>query len=455
MGIDPEAYCEICKKEFCSKYFLKTHRANIHGIKSSSSGSQSPEKNDKPIFSSSHKPSYPSHQSFLPPGFPSLDGKDLPFPGLHGLPGLPASLAQSLSSLGHGPLSLPGMPSHGMLPFPPENWPWKDQMYNQRVRCDICNKDVNNRFFLKTHMMNKHGLNYDPLTGTTTPLPPSSQPHNESAASAPGATDMQPENLSMKPTADDRSTSSSRGGGMDTDADDARVSAKTWHVPPVGEKESEQVVNNNNNKENMPSSSSSSKSGSGSGGGKCALCGLQYTETVALQLHMIHDHQGQVTVTPESAPSSAAAHLVSLSLRKKYQRTMKKRLRRFGPSVGGAIGEKVRSAIVNHIASHQKKGGKKFRCAHCSERFLSKAQCTAHIRQTHPGARKAAADTTPTVATPMETEAGSGAVMQSFSLQEQEAGPELRRRVAASVVQLPVFGKISEPVSVTFTLTPV
>ena len=33
MGIDPEAYCEICKKEFCSKYFLKTHKLNIHGIK--------------------------------------------------------------------------------------------------------------------------------------------------------------------------------------------------------------------------------------------------------------------------------------------------------------------------------------------------------------------------------------------------------------------------------------
>ena len=31
-GIDPEAYCQLCKKEFCSKYFLRTHRANIHGI---------------------------------------------------------------------------------------------------------------------------------------------------------------------------------------------------------------------------------------------------------------------------------------------------------------------------------------------------------------------------------------------------------------------------------------
>ena len=33
---NPEAYCEICNKEFCNKYFLKTHKANKHGIAGSS-----------------------------------------------------------------------------------------------------------------------------------------------------------------------------------------------------------------------------------------------------------------------------------------------------------------------------------------------------------------------------------------------------------------------------------
>lgn len=32
LGIDPEAYCFLCKKEFCSKYFLKTHKLNMHGV---------------------------------------------------------------------------------------------------------------------------------------------------------------------------------------------------------------------------------------------------------------------------------------------------------------------------------------------------------------------------------------------------------------------------------------
>lgn len=38
---NPEAYCELCNKEFCNKYFLKTHKANKHNIYESSTGSGS------------------------------------------------------------------------------------------------------------------------------------------------------------------------------------------------------------------------------------------------------------------------------------------------------------------------------------------------------------------------------------------------------------------------------
>ncbi|KAJ1520128.1 hypothetical protein ONE63_004347 [Megalurothrips usitatus] len=37
---NPDAYCELCNKEFCNKYFLKTHKANKHGIFTSSPGQQ-------------------------------------------------------------------------------------------------------------------------------------------------------------------------------------------------------------------------------------------------------------------------------------------------------------------------------------------------------------------------------------------------------------------------------
>lgn len=36
---NPEAYCDLCNKEFCNKYFLKTHKANKHNIYESATSS--------------------------------------------------------------------------------------------------------------------------------------------------------------------------------------------------------------------------------------------------------------------------------------------------------------------------------------------------------------------------------------------------------------------------------
>ncbi|XP_053658021.1 uncharacterized protein LOC128707100 [Anopheles marshallii] len=40
---NPEAYCDLCNKEFCNKYFLKTHKANKHGIYEPAPGNGSSE----------------------------------------------------------------------------------------------------------------------------------------------------------------------------------------------------------------------------------------------------------------------------------------------------------------------------------------------------------------------------------------------------------------------------
>lgn len=37
---NPDAYCDLCNKEFCNKYFLKTHKANKHGIYSDTTTSE-------------------------------------------------------------------------------------------------------------------------------------------------------------------------------------------------------------------------------------------------------------------------------------------------------------------------------------------------------------------------------------------------------------------------------
>ncbi|CAK9819273.1 hypothetical protein ANTPLA_LOCUS10165 [Anthophora plagiata] len=42
---NPDAYCDLCNKEFCNKYFLKTHKANKHGIYVDSPGPSSIDNN--------------------------------------------------------------------------------------------------------------------------------------------------------------------------------------------------------------------------------------------------------------------------------------------------------------------------------------------------------------------------------------------------------------------------
>ena len=61
---NPEAYCELCNKEFCNKYFLKTHKANKHGIYSEGM----PPTSGSPPTSTSSTPG-------MPPGSGSAPGE--------------------------------------------------------------------------------------------------------------------------------------------------------------------------------------------------------------------------------------------------------------------------------------------------------------------------------------------------------------------------------------------
>ncbi|XP_034170926.1 uncharacterized protein LOC117600067 [Osmia lignaria lignaria] len=48
---NPDAYCDLCNKEFCNKYFLKTHKANKHGIYVDSPGPSTVDNNvPAPIY---------------------------------------------------------------------------------------------------------------------------------------------------------------------------------------------------------------------------------------------------------------------------------------------------------------------------------------------------------------------------------------------------------------------
>ena len=139
MGIDPEAYCDICKKEFSSKYFLKTHKLNIHGITSERT----------PI-------------KILPQDEVSkiiLSAKTS-----EDMKGVEAGIAADLSKSEH---HLPNDVADALGIYRKRAKKALRMGNSGRVMCEICEREVCNKYFLKTHMLKKHGIVYNPPPCTT------------------------------------------------------------------------------------------------------------------------------------------------------------------------------------------------------------------------------------------------------------------------------------------------
>ena len=567
MGIDPEAYCEICKKEFCSKYFLKTHKLNIHGIKvENTPDGRSKTREPGSMFSSSaFTPSLTTITSS------ALSGVKPPGPMPSAFSFLPVAppLMPSPDKHGMSPSMVPGMVPT-MAPGIPgglgeqRTWKWKEPVNATRVMCDLCNKELCNKYFLKTHMLNKHGIHWDVSTGQ--PIGPANPPTSSSPPSGVTPTSVINKPILQTPpvsvgqtqiknNCDDQATDLSLNKSSDTATPSSKpspnpienkepslaceappkngepkpelttiVSAKTWQVPqeyrPLGNSGKKSLPTPEGTKGDAPEKAERSFFDGDPFIQKCDICGLLFGEPVTLQLHKMQDHQVNSFPTYSEANRSSLANAYGITLRKKYHRRKlrTRRWRRLGAPVG-IIGDKVKSAIMNHLANHQKR--KKYRCAHCQERFLTKALCQAHIRLEHPHVRAsmersngssddASSQKNGPVATGKQRQQGvedkrpssnptndpgipneksnnedSSFVMQQFTLQPSSSNSSSNKSnnndnavsnanennnstnnidtediahkataFASSVVYLPVLRKISQPVTVSFTLTP-
>ncbi|XP_030032655.2 zinc finger protein 579 [Manduca sexta] len=116
---NPEAYCDLCCKEFCNKYFLKTHRANKHGIYDGNE--------PQPAAPPPAQPSPPRRASDEESG------------------GTPRRLspdsARRAREAGFQPDALRRL---GVV--------------NPEAFCEICCKEYCNKYFLRTHRERRHGV---------------------------------------------------------------------------------------------------------------------------------------------------------------------------------------------------------------------------------------------------------------------------------------------------------
>lgn len=126
---NPEAFCDQCNKEFCNKYFLKTHKANKHGVFfDTNSNSSILDQPDKSKVS-----------SLLVTNDFSSNRTDI-------------SMGTSTSSFFKSPavFSQPSINTNAYI--------LKNMFNHTRAFCNICQKEFCNKYFVRRHKAKIHGI---------------------------------------------------------------------------------------------------------------------------------------------------------------------------------------------------------------------------------------------------------------------------------------------------------
>ncbi|XP_041984107.1 zinc finger protein 142-like [Aricia agestis] len=198
---NPEAFCEICCKEYCNKYFLRTHRERRHGVPALRSPERLPEPSPVPATPPSAPPRSitppePTPPLALPPALPYDDDR-LPVKREHEerddfeaalrdsqtsplnlimeerTVGSPGSASEELRKLQTMISQLNELAAERLAEEPADApRPQSDSPPQQDDRrssggaagssfCEICNKELCNKYFMRTHMQRMHGISLE------------------------------------------------------------------------------------------------------------------------------------------------------------------------------------------------------------------------------------------------------------------------------------------------------
>ncbi|XP_074641350.1 uncharacterized protein LOC141899096 [Tubulanus polymorphus] len=606
MGIDPEAYCELCKKEFCSKYFLRTHMFNMHGIRVEGLK----EKDIKKVHEKQMREIKEREMKILdlsrpPPPLPSHVAP--PPQHMHPFTSLQMQMHEQFAqSRMRQEESNDSMDNRSVTSDTSAGGKSREPANMIRVKCDICSKELCNKYFLRTHKLNKHGIldeslaresysmfdfpknlidnwmngrptyidkyvkkesfeGYPPEFKGKYGLPASP---TESKPSGYDSTSHLPNQPSPPPSSMfDRQCDSPDGStpqmyGESCHICHRRFKNSKWlkaHLYTEHNIKGEQISDMNDGPFQA-----------------CELCGMVFPDKSVLRMHLMQVHRvqmgpiisempkpldlGKTSVVPHKSKSidecldntqNYAASNISLSLKRKYSKNIKQKLHscshcdyktrwlsniysheerkhninkqtqgrftcnkcfkcfRYEHSLyrhdieyhKGKFSGLIKASALSSL-NRSLKEKKRFRCAHCQERFSSRQDCRLHIRSAHKSrsagpSRKyqcqkcdyssnltknlrnhmkikhkdthienlpingdANANTTEvdenelpvSYATPCDLKTQSSFIMQPFTLKDDTMGN--MKQFVTAVVYLPVKQKINERVNVTFELSP-
>jgi DNA-directed RNA polymerase subunit RPC12/RpoP len=401
MGMDPEAYCEICKKEFCSKYFLRTHKQNIHGIPPKTESQESSLSLPKSLSMAPHlalsTPLLPS--SFMSSVAPYAQTKPMNLSASNG----------SLNSIGSNGRSKSSLPNK-----------WKEPQNSSRVTCELCNKELCNKYFLRTHKINKHGMlpeEMSPLSSQNM-SPNTSDIETSSNSSYPDKGIQSPKlNLENSKLFTNRSDD---GPLQFSEALNLKIKSESEKFMNMSMNMS---MNMNNNETEichlcsrkfksskwlrqhilkdhagLTSLSPTMEKAFNIGGRyaplelrTCSVCSIVFPSEMSMQLHMIQEHNAQVTIKTDTR----SPPLSSYETRGQFSGTVKK----YGlkPKFSFSVKQKSyncsvcshKSKWLSTILSHERSvhginhNMKKFGCKSCRKVFRTEKAFQLHMMKVH------------------------------------------------------------------------
>ncbi|KAI6172276.1 hypothetical protein M3Y98_00955100 [Aphelenchoides besseyi] len=159
-----DAYCDICDKVYCNRYFLKTHRLKKHGIA------------DSPISTTT-----PTVATISSPSKTETDWT--------AEPQTPQRSESPMTNLNEHPTNMPRLTTENEDTQSPESGSEQQICHS----CDSCEKEFDSLTHLLQHQLVHHNANQQPTPQTPkTPIshPPPSQPSPQSQQHTPISTDV-------------------------------------------------------------------------------------------------------------------------------------------------------------------------------------------------------------------------------------------------------------------------
>lgn len=400
LGIDPEAYCEICKKEFCSKYFLRTHKLKLHGIKTPKfergSGNRA-SRTQLPIADTSSRGSSDvlnlatSSTAARVTSSEALVAAALSAAASGSVPAMSTSTAVLNTS--------PTMASEASDSFEKHTWRWKEPVNSSRVACEICNKELCNKYFLRTHKLNKHGISLEEQAKASPIMSNASSvemPDSDTASSTSSTSEqtkiakeekrsqtLQKLSESLKLKLEDELTISTRTHDMPESCSLCNRQFKNLHKLQLHLMKDHSLLSPP--KLQILPPGKRSLDWLNSQRSACHLCSAEFPDLLTLQLHLIQEHNAQVSLKPEPQvlhELRRSSH-ISMAMKTKYARSTK-------PKVYSCLRCDYKTRWLSNIYSHEERKHKmskgsssNYPCSICLKSFLYEHSYLRHLRDYH------------------------------------------------------------------------